>query len=166
MVHSGSRALGPAIRGRHFARAQPFDHGLRGLDAGWNAGSAYLQDASYARRFADASRRVIAEEAGRVLFRIIGAEICWDTVISTDHNHVSLERLGGRDFWVHRKGAMPARPRAGFVLKRAWRWTGVEPDRGSGNGRLCKPRELPPAISPPGERHTRYPSSVAAARVR
>jgi len=108
MVHSGSRALGPAIRDHHLARAQPVDHGLRALDADSNAGSAYLQDASYARRFADASRRVIAEEAGRVLFRIIGAEICWDTVISTDHNHVSLERLGGRDFWVHRKGAMPA----------------------------------------------------------
>ena len=98
MVHSGSRALGPAIRGRHFARAQPFDHGLRGLDAGWNAGSAYLQDASYARRFADASRRAIAEEAGRVLFRIVGAEIRWDTVIGADHNHVSLERLGGPRF--------------------------------------------------------------------
>ena len=26
----------------------------------------------------------------------------------TDHNHVSLEHHGGRELWVHRKGAMPA----------------------------------------------------------
>ena len=32
-----------------------------------------------------------------------------ETVITTDHNHVSLERHRGRDLWVHRKGAMSAR---------------------------------------------------------
>src|SRR5207245_10551164 len=41
--------------------------------------------------------------------RTLGAHVCWDTVITTDHNHVSLERHGGRDLWVHRKGAMSAR---------------------------------------------------------
>ena len=36
------------------------------------------------------------------------ARLCWETVITTDHNHVSLEHHGGRELWVHRKGAMPA----------------------------------------------------------
>src|SRR5207237_7616736 len=58
---------------------------------------------------ADASRRAMAEEVGRVLARTLGAHVCWDTVITTDHNHVSLEHHGGRDLWVHRKGAMSAR---------------------------------------------------------
>jgi tRNA-splicing ligase RtcB len=72
-------------------------------------GAAYLRDAGYARRYADASRRAIAEEIGRVLATTLGARVGWDSVIMTDHNHVSFERHEGRDLWVHRKGAMPAR---------------------------------------------------------
>ncbi len=109
MVHSGSRALGQAVRDRHLARAQPVDNGLRALDATSDAGTEYLHDASWARRFAEASRRAMAEEVGRVLARRLGARVCWETLITTDHNHVSLEHHGGRDLWVHRKGAMSAR---------------------------------------------------------
>lgn len=109
MVHSGSRAVGQAIHGHHFARAQPVDRGLRVLDARSDAGIEYLHDVSVARRFADASRRAMAEEVGRVLATRLGARVSWDTAIATDHNHVTLERHGGRELWVHRKGAMPAR---------------------------------------------------------
>ncbi len=112
MVHSGSRALGQAIRDHHLiACAKPVDNRLRALDAKSDWGVDYLHDASCARRFADASRRAIAEEVGRVLDRKLGAHVDWDTVITTDHNHVSLEQHGGRDLWVHRKGAMSARLR-------------------------------------------------------
>lgn len=109
MVHSGSRALGQAIRDHHLARAQPADNRLRALEANSVEGAEYLHDASYARRFADASRRAIAEEVGRVLATVLGAHLCWDAAITTDHNHVSFENHGGRDLWVHRKGAMSAR---------------------------------------------------------
>ena len=109
MVHSGSRALGPAIRDHHLARAQPGNNRLRVLDARSSAGAEYLHDASCARRFAAASRRAMTEEIARVLAQTLGAQVCWDTAITTDHNHVSLENYGGRDLWVHRKGAMPAR---------------------------------------------------------
>jgi tRNA-splicing ligase RtcB (3'-phosphate/5'-hydroxy nucleic acid ligase) len=108
MVHSGSRALGPSIRDHHLSRAQPVGSHLRVLDATSDTGAEYLHDASCARRFADASRRAMAEEVGRVLATTLGAQIRWDTVITTDHNHVSLEHHGGRDLWVHRKGAMSA----------------------------------------------------------
>jgi tRNA-splicing ligase RtcB len=108
MVHSGSRALGPAIRDCHLARAQPVGQGLRALDAGDEAGAAYRHDASCARRFADASRKAMAQEVGNAVATIVRARLCWDTVITSDHNHVSRERHGGRDLWVHRKGAMPA----------------------------------------------------------
>jgi tRNA-splicing ligase RtcB len=109
MVHSGSRALGQAIRNHHLSRAEPVDNRLRALDVTTDAGVEYLHDASCARRFAAASRRAIADEAGHAVSRIVGAKICWETVITTDHNHVALEHHGGRDLWIHRKGAMPAR---------------------------------------------------------
>jgi tRNA-splicing ligase RtcB len=109
MVHSGSRALGQGIHAHHLARAQPVDNRLRVLDAESDAGAEYLHDVSCARRFANASRRAMAEEVGRVLSRRLGGHVCWETVITTDHNHVSLEHHGGCDLWVHRKGAMSAR---------------------------------------------------------
>lgn len=33
-----------------------------------------------------------------------GAPVVWETAISANHNHVSLERFGDGEFWVHRKG--------------------------------------------------------------
>ncbi len=108
MVHCGSRAMGQAIRDYHLKIAQPVDNRLRVLDASSDAGAAYLHDASWARRYADASRRAIAEQAGQVLARRLGAKVCWETLITADHNHVSLERHDGIDLWVHRKGAMRA----------------------------------------------------------
>jgi tRNA-splicing ligase RtcB len=83
--------------------------GLRALEAVSDAGADYLNDASWARRFADASRHAIAGQLGHVLAGALGARVCWETLITTDHNHVMLERHGGRDLWVHRKGAMSAR---------------------------------------------------------
>lgn len=116
MVHSGSRALGQAIRDHHLARAEAAHGPLRALDADTAAGAAYLHDARWARGFAAASRRAIAEQVAGVLAEHVGAQPCWDTLITTDHNHVERERHGGRDLWVHRKGAMPAGQGEGGVL--------------------------------------------------
>jgi len=108
MVHSGSRGIGPAVRDHHLAQGEDAGGGLRVLDATDDQGARYLSDAAWARRFADASRRAMAEQVGTVLEAVVGARLCWETVITTDHNHVSLERHGERESWVHRKGAMPA----------------------------------------------------------
>jgi len=82
---------------------------LHALDANTDEGRAYLHDVSCARAFANASRRAIAEAVGRVLAETIEAGLQWETLITTDHNHVAREQFEGRDLWVHRKGAMPAR---------------------------------------------------------
>jgi tRNA-splicing ligase RtcB len=108
MVHSGSRALGQAIRDHHLARTQSAGSRFRILDAGSPEGIEYLHDASFARRYADASRRAMATEIGAVLARTVHVQTCWDTLITIDHNHVALEHHGAHDLWVHRKGAMPA----------------------------------------------------------
>lgn len=108
MVHGGSRGMGPAIRDHHLAQGEDVDGGLRALDATIDQGTRYLNDAAWARGFADASRRAMAVEVGSVMEAVLNVRIRWETAISTDHNHVSLERHGDRNLWVHRKGAMPA----------------------------------------------------------
>lgn len=59
--------------------------------------------------FGEGRRASVARSAdvGQVLETTLGATLRWDSVITTDHNHVSLEEHGGRDLWIHRKGAMP-----------------------------------------------------------
>jgi len=116
MVHSGSRAMGQAIRDFHLAKAQPATNRLRALDSTTEAGRQYLHDVRWARQYADASRTAIAEAVERVLSRLIGARACWDSLLTTDHNHVAQESHFGRPLWVHRKGAMPAEFGQGGVL--------------------------------------------------
>lgn len=106
MIHSGSRALGQAIRDHHLADAQVVDGRFRALDAESAEGAAYLHDLDWARRYAAASRRAIVTEAERVIQDAIGARLLWETCITTDHNHVALEQHGASKLWVHRKGAM------------------------------------------------------------
>jgi tRNA-splicing ligase RtcB len=108
MVHSGSRGIGPAIRDWHMKHAENVGGGLRALDATSQEGTKYLADVAWARCFADASRKVMAEQVGVVVESVLGARLRWETTITTDHNHVAFERHGGRELWVHRKGAMPA----------------------------------------------------------
>ena len=108
MVHSGSRGIGPAIRDYYLGQAEEVGGGLRALDVTSDQGVGYLNDATWARRFAEESRRAMAVDVGVVMQEILGAQIGWETAIMTDHNHLSLERHGGREVWVHRKGAMPA----------------------------------------------------------
>ena len=90
--------------------------GLRALDATSIQGARYLSDAAWARRFADASRRAMAIEVGTVMETTLRARLCWDTVVTTDHNHVTDEHHSERELWVHRKGAMRARLGEGGVL--------------------------------------------------
>lgn len=108
MVHSGSRAMGPAIRDHHLARADAVGGGLRKLDADSDGGRAYLHDARWAQRYADASRRAMACAIGDVLATHLSARLCWETVVTTDHNHVARVNHEGRTLWIHRKGAMSA----------------------------------------------------------
>ena len=106
MIHSGSRALGQAIRDHHLARAHIVDGRFRAVDAESEQGAAYLHDLDWARRYAAASRRAMAAEAEKVIEDVIGSRPLWETSITTDHNHVALEQHGTGKLWVHRKGAM------------------------------------------------------------
>ncbi len=107
MVHSGSRALGPAVRDHHLARGQPVGKGLVALpDVGH--GRDYLHDHDVAVWFAAQNRRAIAEAAAVALHEALGIATDWATWQDVVHNFVRRERHGDVEAWVHRKGAASA----------------------------------------------------------
>lgn len=108
MVHSGSRAMGQAIRDFHLARAAGRSGGLAFLDAGTDAGAAYLADAAWARRYARASRRAMVDAVAAIIRELLAGSIDTPTYFDCDHNHVQPETHGGVLLWVHRKGANAA----------------------------------------------------------
>lgn len=108
MLHSGSRAMGQAIRDHHLGSASPSGGGLTSIDARSAAGQAYLADMEWALLYADHSRLRMIEAALDVLRRVVGATPVDGSYRSCHHNHVRLETHSGEQLWVHRKGAIPA----------------------------------------------------------
>lgn len=106
MIHSGSRAIGQAVRDHHVRRTVG---PLGGLDARSDAGAAYLADLGWALEFADANRRALAAAVDGVLLATIGVGVEPATWIACHHNHVRREQHGDEACWVHRKGAISAR---------------------------------------------------------
>jgi tRNA-splicing ligase RtcB len=116
MIHSGSRGMGQTIRAHHLARASPAGGGLRALDAESDAGVAYAADVAWARHYAGANRRAMADAVAGAILKLFGVRTDESTLIACDHNHVAREAHFGRMFWVHRKRAMPAAHGAPGVL--------------------------------------------------
>jgi tRNA-splicing ligase RtcB len=107
MVHTGSRALGPAVQAAHAPGGGPGRH-LAGLEADSESGRAWLADHDLALAFAQASRERILEAAGAVLLRVLGCEPDLGSFLDCCHNLVRREDHGEGPVWVHRKGAIPA----------------------------------------------------------
>jgi tRNA-splicing ligase RtcB (3'-phosphate/5'-hydroxy nucleic acid ligase) len=108
MVHSGSRAMGRAIREFHETRIPGGGNKLKAIPADTPEGEAYLTDLHWARSYAKASRRCMIDRAARVLSELTGVEFDPDSYFDCDHNHVRRETHLGSEFWVHRKGAVSA----------------------------------------------------------
>lgn len=108
MVHSGSRAMGQAIRDLHLSRATSNGGGLASIHAGSPAGDAYLDDAEWARQYAKANRRAMVDATVELVRSLLGIQQVESTFFDCDHNHVQRETHLGQGFWVHRKGAMHA----------------------------------------------------------
>jgi tRNA-splicing ligase RtcB len=109
LVHSGSRAMGGAIRDHHLSGASADEAtGLAFLDADGPAGRAYLADHDWALRFAAANRAAILGEAAAAASHVLGASLEPAWTVTCSHNHVRRETHAGAELWVHRKGAAPA----------------------------------------------------------
>jgi len=100
--------MGQAVRGFHLARATRIGDGMLALDADTPAGQAYLHDAAWASRYADANRRAMADAIVDLMARTFAIRHVENSLIRCDHNHIAREEHFGEELWVHRKGAMPA----------------------------------------------------------
>ena len=116
MIHSGSRSIGQTICSHHMAKTELAGSGLRVLDFNRNEGQAYAADMQWARCYADANRRAMANSFEAVAQENLGCGLDWSTLITVDHNHAQREIHFGQELWVHRKGAMPAAIGAAGVL--------------------------------------------------
>jgi tRNA-splicing ligase RtcB len=108
LVHSGSRAMGQAITEWHLRRAASTGGELKSLHADGDEGEAYLIDVAWARRYAGESRLAMLRAVEQIFHGLLGAQLQWESLIHSDHNHVERESHGGRLLWVHRKGAQRA----------------------------------------------------------
>jgi release factor H-coupled RctB family protein len=97
MVHSGSRGLGQAILRHHVDQ-----HRDGGLAEGSDEAAQYLRWHDAAARWARANRALIAHR----MMEGLGAD--GERLLDSHHNTVARASLGGREGWLHRKGAAPA----------------------------------------------------------
>lgn len=109
MVHSGSRAMGQAIRAHHLTRAERTAGGLASLRADTAEGAAYLNDVAWALAYAAANRQAMVDAVADLLMAEFRVAALPETFIACHHNFVAREAIGGRRLWVHRKGVISAR---------------------------------------------------------
>jgi tRNA-splicing ligase RtcB len=108
MIHSGSRAMGKAINEHHLGQASRSNTALLHLEAESEVGRAYLADLDWANRYAEESRKAIAEVVIALVAGQFGFPADRGSVICCNHNHVRKEMHFGEMLWVHRKGAISA----------------------------------------------------------
>jgi tRNA-splicing ligase RtcB len=121
LIHSGSRGLGhqvctdyvkrmDAAMRRH--RIELPDRQLACAPASSPEGREYLAAMAAAANFAWANRQAIADGVRKAVARILGRPAADGTrqVYDVAHNVAKVERYGGRELLVHRKGATRAFP--------------------------------------------------------
>jgi tRNA-splicing ligase RtcB (3'-phosphate/5'-hydroxy nucleic acid ligase) len=105
LVHSGSRGMGPYVQRLH---AQ--GNGLVALDPESVQGLAFLIDQDWAMAYARLSREEMVATAGALVMSLLGFDPVVDSYLDTTHNMVRSELIEGQRLWIHRKGAISARP--------------------------------------------------------
>jgi len=121
LIHSGSRGLGHQVCTDYVKRMDAAqtrfgielpDRQLACAPASSPEGQAYLAAMAAAANFAWANRQAIAAAVRRSVRSVLGADVAERTrqVYDVAHNVAKLERHGGRDVYVHRKGATRAFP--------------------------------------------------------
>lgn len=114
MIHSGSRGFGHQVgeeymalaRSRRYAEPHPTRE-ICFMPVSSKEGRAYLGAMHAGANLAFANRHLMAALVRKDLLELHpGAEL--RLVYDVPHNMAKLERHGGRDLWVHRKGATRA----------------------------------------------------------
>jgi tRNA-splicing ligase RtcB len=135
LIHSGSRGLGhqvctdhvrimDSVR-RYYGIELP-DRQLACAPASSPEGRAYLAAMAAAANFAFANRHAIADAVRGAVGRLLGAAVADATrqIYDVAHNVAKIERYGGRDLLVHRKGATRAFPAGSGEIPAGYRGVG------------------------------------------
>ena len=135
LIHSGSRGLGHQVctdyvramdsAGARYGIELP-DRQLACAPASSPEGRAYLAAMAAAANFAFANRHAIADAVRRAVGQVLGPATAESTrqVYDVAHNIAKLERHGGREVLVHRKGATRAFPAGSAELPPDYRAVG------------------------------------------
>ncbi len=97
LVHSGSRGKGERALREHVDA-----HGHAGLAVGSDAFTQYIEQHDDAVTWAGANRALIAHRFSRALK---SDAVC---IFDVDHNTLTPKEVGGKTYWLHRKGASPS----------------------------------------------------------
>jgi len=135
LVHSGSRGLGHQVCSDYVKRMDAVltrygislpDRQLSCAPASSPEGRAYLAAMAAAANFAWANRQEIANRIRAAVARVLGkdAEEGTRQVYDVAHNVAKVERYGGRDVLVHRKGATRAFPAGSDKIPAEYRAVG------------------------------------------
>jgi tRNA-splicing ligase RtcB (3'-phosphate/5'-hydroxy nucleic acid ligase) len=135
LIHSGSRGLGHQICGDYVKQMDAVmrryeiqlpDRQLACAPASSPEGRAYLAAMAAAANFAWANRQAIADAVRSAVFRVLGRDSADGTrqVYDVAHNVAKVERYGGRELLVHRKGATRAFPAGSDEIPEAYRSVG------------------------------------------
>jgi tRNA-splicing ligase RtcB (3'-phosphate/5'-hydroxy nucleic acid ligase) len=135
LIHSGSRGLGHQVCTDYVKRMDAVqrrygivlpDRQLACAPQSSPEGCAYLAAMAAAANFAWANRHAMAHEVREAVRRVLGDEAADGTrqVYDVAHNVAKLERHGGREVCVHRKGATRALPAGSPELPAPYRGVG------------------------------------------
>jgi tRNA-splicing ligase RtcB (3'-phosphate/5'-hydroxy nucleic acid ligase) len=135
LIHSGSRGLGHQICTDYVKRMDAVmtrygielpDRQLACAPLSSPEGRAYLAAMAAAANFAWANRQAIADSVRAAIERMIGVSAAEGTrqVYDVAHNVAKVERHGGREVCVHRKGATRAFPAGSSEIPHAYRDVG------------------------------------------
>ena len=135
LIHSGSRGLGhqvcsdyvkqmDAVMRRHGIELP--DRQLACAPASSPEGRTYLAAMAAAANFAWANRQAIADQVRSAVAAVLDREAAEETrqVYDVAHNVAKVERYGGRELLVHRKGATRAFPAGSQEIPEAYRQLG------------------------------------------
>jgi tRNA-splicing ligase RtcB (3'-phosphate/5'-hydroxy nucleic acid ligase) len=151
MIHSGSRGLGHQVctdflremeRAAGREKLQLPDRQLACASFAAPTGRRYYGAMVAASNFARANRQVMTELVRRAFERIFGAAGNLGLVYDVCHNIAKVERHGGRDVVVHRKGAtrsFPGQPVLipGDMQRASWVLRGLESSLERSFGSTC-----------------------------
>ena len=113
MIHSGSRRFGYEVADQYMnvaaARPENADRPkmLSYLPANSSAGKNYIAAMAAAANFGFTNRHIMALLVRRCFNRMFGPTPL-KLIYDVTHNMAKLEKHGGRELWVHRKGATRA----------------------------------------------------------